>query len=226
MSRIFVLLCVSLALLAGCTVPKRPPSPRALARAKARAKTEQIWLVSNGFHTSIALRAKDAPSELRAFNDGAHFFVIGWGGRDVYMGRKLWPWQYVTSVFLPTPSALHVIPIRTSLVKECPNSEIIEFDVSPAGLAKVRKRISAAFRRDPFGQPDVEGPGKVPHSRFFSGSEIYFFPKTCNLWAAASLHTAGVRLRVSSAIVADNLLWQGRKLGRVLAYKRLPEDPL
>lgn len=182
--------------------------------------------MSNGFHTSIAMLAKDAPAECRAFDSKAKYYVIGWGGRDFYMGRTRWPWDYFTSLLLPNASALHIIPIRSSLVQECPRSEIIEFEINPTRAVKLRNRISKAFRRNPSGEPAVEGPGKLPHSRFFAGTETYILPKTCNLWAASHLRTAGVPLTVSTSIAADNLCWQGRRFGRVLATKRYPGDSL
>lgn len=224
---VFSVLCLSLCLglLSGCaTSPKSVP--RAAQALKNTEKTGHIWLVSNGFHTSIAMRAEDAPAELRAFDPKARFFVIGWGGREFYMGRITRPWDYVLCTVLPTASTLHIIPVRTTLLKECSRSEIIEFDVSPKGLEHVSERISRAFQRDPFGQPEVAGPGRMPHSQFFSGKEIYMFPKTCNRWAASHLRSAGVPIVASTAIVADNILWQGRKYGRVLAQRRVHGDLL
>lgn len=227
MHRLFVWICFSSLLLGGCAAPRQPVYPPAkLKKYATYPKPTHLYLVSNGFHTSIAMKAADAPPELRAFDEKAKYFVIGWGGRDFYMGRTRWPWDYVTSLLLPNASALHIIPIYHSVVKECPRSEIIEFQVDPRKVVKLSKRVSMAFRRNPFGQPLVAGPGKLPHSRFFTGSETYILPKTCNLWAASHLKTAGVPMTVSPAIVADNIIWQARRYGRVLATKKYPSDDL
>ena len=215
-------LLTAMFLLGGCATK---PSGPLFARWKKK-RTEQVWLVSNGFHSSIAMRAKDAPAELRAFDGKARYFVIGWGGRDLYMMHEVKPWQWVTSLILPTTSAMHIIPVRASLLAECPCSEIIEFDVTQRGVAHLRNRIHRAFARDPYGQPHIAGPGKQPQSRFFTGSEIYYLPKTCNLWVAAGLQTAGVPICVSVAIIADNLIWQSRRHGRELSVWRLPRDKL
>jgi uncharacterized protein (TIGR02117 family) len=186
-----------------------------------------VWLVSNGWHTSVALRRQDATKELQAFAPSAKYLVIGWGGADFYMWRQMnSPIRRIRAMFLPTASALHVIPVQTSLLSECPNSEIIEFDVTEQGLEHLRKRLTASFKRDPKGKPQVAGPGKVPLSKFFDGTETYYLPKTCNMWAASQLHAAGVPIRVSAAIVADNLCWQGRKRGKVLATRTKIQDPL
>ncbi len=183
-------------------------------------------MVSNGWHTSVALRAKDTPAELRALDDKARFFVIGWGGSDVYMWQNFQPWQAFTSVFLPSASAMHVIPVRTSLLLECPHSEVVEFDTTRDGIVRLQGRLRGALSCDAAGKPLVAGPGKIPTSRFFRGSETYIFPKTCNSWAAGCLQIAGVPIRASAAIVADNLIWQSHHQGRTLATRSDPPDAL
>lgn len=222
MRRFLVLLNFALLLLASCAAPKR----HAFAHSATKEPATKVWIVSNGFHTSIAVRASDAPKPMRAFDPTADYFVIGWGGRDFYMGRAQYPWEYITSVFLPTASALHVVPVHSSLVAECAHSEIIEFEVSLSGMGRLHDRLLSDMKLDASGRMVMEGNGKSPKSKFFTGAETYIFPKTCNLWAASHLKTAGVPLTVAAALTADNLCWQGRKLGRILAYKSRPGDPI
>ena len=92
--------------------------------AKERAATnEPVWLVSNRFHTSIAVEADDAPPQVQRLDLKARYFVIGWGGRDLYMMHTVKPWQWVTSLILPTASALHVIPVRSSFLQPAAQSK-------------------------------------------------------------------------------------------------------
>jgi len=218
------ILAIASLLAGGCTTQKREEYRQRRAAQKAPAN---VWLVSNGWHTSVAIRTKDATKELQAFAPKSQYLVIGWGGADFYMWRQMDSFlRRLRATFLPTASALHVIPANTSLVQAFPNSEIIEFEVTEQGLQRLRKSLARSFKRDPKGQPLVIGPGKLPTSRFFGGEETYYLPKTCNMWAASKLHTAGVPIRVSAAIVADNLIWQGRKKGRLLAVKKATQDPL
>lgn len=222
MRRFLVLLNFALLLLASCAAPKR----HAFAHSASNEPATKVWIVSNGFHSSIAVRGSDAPMEMRAFDPKADYFVIGWGGRNFYMGRVEQPWEYFTSVFLPNNSAIHVVPVHDSLIRECPNSEIIEFEISRAGAARLRERLKSDLALDTQGRMIFEGNGKSPKSKFFTGTETYIFPKTCNLWAASRLKTAGVPLTVGAALTADNLCWQGRRLGRILSYKGSSGDPL
>lgn len=225
---VFRLICFLFALaplfFGGCSEEARA---KRLVRKSAKRPPAKVWLVSNGWHTSVALRTTDATAELRAFAPNSKYLVIGWGGADFYMWRNMNnPLKRVRAMFLPTASALHVIPVKTSLVQGCPNSEVIEFEVTEQGLERLRKKLHMAFKRDPHGKPAIAGPGKVAVSKFFEGTETYFLPKTCNWWAAQSLDVAGVPIRVSAAIVADNLIWQGRKHGKLLAERTTVQDPL
>ncbi len=222
MSRLLVLLVVPLWLFGGCAAPKEfPAHPRLTPPNTAR-----VWTVSNGFHTSIAVRAKDAPADIRALDPQARYFVIGWGARDFYMGNLRYPWEYLRTVFLPEPSTVHLMPIRTNLLEECPNAEIVEFEVKPSGLRQLRDRLEADFHRDDHGQFVVFGPGRLPLSRFYQGTETYFLPKTCNMWVASRLKTAGVPMTVGVAVSAGNLSWQSHRQGRVLSTLKRPREVL
>lgn len=219
-----ILFALVVVLSSGCSVDQRVERQRRKAAKRPPAK---VWLVSNGWHTSIAIRTADATPELRTFAPDSRYLIIGWGGADFYMWRNMdRPLSVLNAILLPTSSALHVIPVKSSLVEHSPNSEIIEFDVTEQGLERLRRRIKAAFKRDPNGRPTIAGQGRLPTSKFFDGTETYYFPKTCNLWAASQLRVAGVPIVVSAAIVADNLCWQGRKHGRLLSVRTNKQDPL
>lgn len=221
---LFSLIALVVVFSSGCSMDARIERQR---RKSAKRPPAKVWLVSNGWHTSIAVRTADATPELRAFAPDSRYLIIGWGGADFYMWRKMHqPLRMLKAIFLPTSSALHVIPVKTSLVENSPNSEIIEFDVTEQGLERLRKRLTAAFKRDPDGKPTIAGPGRLPTSRFFDGTETYYFPKTCNWWAASQLRVTGVPILVSAAIVADNLCWQGRKHGKLLSVRTNKQDPL
>jgi hypothetical protein len=221
MLRMAATISVACGICACSSAPVRPMSLR-----ERRARMEPVWLVSNRFHTSIAVEAEDAPPQVRRLDGRAKYFVIGWGGRDLYMMHEVKPWQWVTSLILPTASALHVIPIRTSLAEGCPSSEIIEFRTTRRGRERLRRHLYLAFARDKKGKVLVVGPGKLPISRFFAGSETYFLPKTCNLWVANALKIADVPIYVTPAWSAANLIWQGRKHGKLVNDFREPPDKL
>lgn len=222
MSRLFALMVLSVWLMAGCAAP-RNFSAQTVNRSPHAPK---VWVVSNGFHTSVALRAQDCPAAVQAVDRKARYFVIGWGGRDFYQGLVRYPWDYARTVLLPTPSTLHVIPIHTDLLRECPRAAIIEFDVTPSGLEALRDRLSMDFKRDAEDHLIIDGRGRLPLSHFYKGTETYFIPKTCNVWTAARLKLAGVPMTAGAAISADILCWQAARQGRVLTTWQIPREVL
>ena len=221
MVRFAACIAVLMSFFACTSAPVRP-----LSLKEAAARREPVWLVSNRFHTSIAVENEDAPPQIRRLDPMAKYFVIGWGGRDLYMKHRVMPWQWLTTIVLPTASALHVIPVRTTLTEAFPRSEIIEFHTSRRGREKLRRYLYVAFARDKKGKVLVAGPGKSPISRFYEGSETYYLPKTCNLWVAKALKTADIPVYVMPALEAGNLIWQGAKHGKVISSFSLPGDKL
>jgi uncharacterized protein (TIGR02117 family) len=215
-----LLFFISCSLFGCATVDKHGHTPPPSTRK------EKIWLVSNGFHTSVAIQAKHAEPQLRQRYPKARFFVLGWGGRSMYMAPKLRPWHVLNAILLPSSAALHVIPVERDLTLEMTRSEIIEFEICSDGLKRLQARLTKAFSRDGNGDLIYCGPGKLPASHFYRGSEIYIFPKTCNLWAAQGLQTAGVPITACTAIVADNIIWQGRKHGVIRRYYHRPLEAL
>ena len=157
---VFSALIALLACLGGCSSAPL----RRLSEKERDARQERVWLVSNRFHTSIAVKAKDAPLGIRAQYPRATYFVIGWGGKNLYMLHQVKAWEWVTTIVFPTSSALHVIPVHTSLAKECPNSDIIEFKTTRRGRNRLLTRLRRAFARDGKGKPQVVGDGKLPTS--------------------------------------------------------------
>jgi hypothetical protein len=76
-----------------------------------------VWLVSNGFHTSLAFRARDLPFARQITGDRqADILLIGWGARDFYEG-KVDPWTLTKAIFGIGGSILHVVPVRGPIWK-------------------------------------------------------------------------------------------------------------
>jgi uncharacterized protein (TIGR02117 family) len=218
---ISVLLAVA-SLLGGCaTQPPRRATAAPLARVKEPGR---VWVVSNRFHTSVAVTASDAPRALQAAHPKARYFIIGWGGRDLYMMRRVLPWQWITSIIIPTASALHVIPVERALTTTAPNSEIIEFQTSVRGRSRLQEHLRRAFARNDRGEVRVVGEGKTQISRFYAATETYYLPKTCNLWASSVLRRADVDVGLSFS--AWGIISEGEKRGKRVGTYRPPSDPL
>jgi uncharacterized protein (TIGR02117 family) len=193
-------------------------------KAGGSTDTRPVWLVSNGFHSSLAFRASDVPALAKLTAERRPSYVlIGWGEADFYRFPAT-PWLLVKAVFWPTDGALHVVPVRGSLTDELANSDIVRFDVAPANFAKLQQRIDRHIARDSSGAAVPLGKGYRETSRFYLSRESFYFPKMCNMWTAQALRTGGVKVVPSLAISAQQLQWQTEPQGRRLNRRKRPLD--
>ncbi|HEX8312735.1 MAG TPA: DUF2459 domain-containing protein [Chthoniobacteraceae bacterium] len=189
-----------------------------------RAAAEPVWVVSNGFHTSLGFRARDVP-QLAVLTPDRHadYVLIGWGDADFYRYPAT-AWLLIKAVCWPTPGALHVVPVRGPLTGTLRNSDIIRLDVTPAGFAKMRGRLVKHLAMDERNAAVSLGNGYVETSRFYLSRESFYFPKMCNMWVAQTLRIGGVRVIPGMAISAQCLQWQIGPQGRRLNTRRRPLD--
>ena len=184
-----------------------------------------VWLVSNGFHTAVVIRSRDAPSRWRRANGNAATHVLfGWGDATFYRASRITVGMACKAAFSINPSAIHVMPFKGSVGSRFAHSDVIRLGVSPSGFARLRGLLERAFVRGPGDQFVVLGPGPSRHSRFYAGRERFYFPKVCNVWTARALREAGVPIFVPTAITAGDLVWQAEKIGHREQWKRLPLD--
>src|SRR5688572_21030752 len=128
-------------------------------KARAAAPAKSIWLVGNGFHSSIAVRTADLPFARALSPDPrAEVLVIGWGAADYYRGRVN-PWTFCKALCGGSPSILHVVPIRGAVARRFPRSDVVELRVSVANLRRLVHELDRAFARDERGRPIVVFPG-------------------------------------------------------------------
>jgi uncharacterized protein (TIGR02117 family) len=190
-------------------------------------RAEHVWLVSNGFHTSVGFRARDLTKDVRALSadPDAEHLLFGWGAAIYYTAPKVTPIVFCRATFLPTASAVHVVPVRESFARRFAHSDVFRFEVTPAAMRRVSRILRESVRRTAGdGAPMALGRGFFPGSRFYAGTEIFWVPITCNTWSARVLGEAGVRMPMACAFAAPNLVWLSRKKGVREQYRRLPVD--
>lgn len=183
-----------------------------------------VWLVSNGFHTSLAFRSRDVTflREVTAESrvDG---LLIGWGAADYYRG-KVNPWTCLKAIAWPSPGILHVVPIRGNVAARFRHSDVIELSLSSSQFRFLLRQIDDAFARDASGRRVFITRGYFQDSRFYLSRERFYFPKMCNVWVAQKLRRSGVPVFVPTAMVANDLVWQADKLGKRRQWLRRPLD--
>jgi hypothetical protein len=171
----------------------------ALLFPQQRAVAEPVWVVSNGFHTSLGFRARDVP-QLAALTPErrADYVLIGWGDADFYRFPAM-PWRLVKAVCWPTPGALHIVPVRGPLTGTLANSDIIQFELGSVGFAKMRRHIEKHLSRDRQNSAIPLGKGYTATSRFYVSRESFYFLKCA---------TCGSHKRSDSAACASSPAWR------------------
>ena len=190
------------------------------------ASAEPVWVVSNGFHSSIVLRARDLSPELATLSSDrrADYVLFGWGAQIWYAGGLLNPLVTCRAIFLPVASAMHVIPFRGAVARRFAHSDVYRIEVSKEGIQQLTRFIAATVKHDRSGKPVFLRPGYFQGSRFFDGRDKFWFPGTCNVWCARALRSAGVPVGIWRSIAASELTWQVRQFGRCEQVKRPPVD--
>lgn len=227
----FRLLCVfcSLAVAPVAAAAGREPGEKSGAASRREAvatRGRPVWVASNGFHSAFVLRVGDLSPELRQLLRDRHaqWAVVGWGDKQFFMAKPPTIWMAVQAVCWPTPSALHVMPLRRPPEQALAHSDLVRLALPAPAMARLRAYLDSQFARSREGRHIPLGPGFARSSEFFLGAESFYFPKMCNVWTARGLRHAGVRIASPLAITAGGLTWQLEGSGRRTGSRRRPVD--
>ena len=104
-----------------------------------------------------------------------------------------------------------------------PRSGVIKVVVSRKGFRRLCAFVSASYLRDARRKMIDMGPGKLKNSRFYKAAGTYILPKTCNVWTAKALQSAGCPIPAFRAIRARDVFRQAEKFGTVI--RNFPDSP-
>jgi uncharacterized protein (TIGR02117 family) len=185
------------------------------------ALDHRLYVTSNDWHTRIVLAAGAIGPGLipeRADLAPAAWLAIGWGDATYYPMVDP-PSRYaVKAALLPTASVLHLVPMRDA-PRSFPGFEVLEIRVTGAGLQAMLEAIDADFERAGTKRAPVAAPGLYPESLFYPATGTFHLFNTCNRWVAQQLQTAGVPVRATAVITAEDLMRQLRPLPQVSAAR-------
>lgn len=191
-------------------------------RAEA-AGEKPVWLLGNGFHTSVALRARDVPfwREISGSRD-LDELAIGWGASADYRGPSN-VWTLIQAIF-PNRAAIHVVPIRGPITQRFSDSDVVLLWLTPEAFSKLISEIDQSFAFAPDHHRILLGRGYYPDSRFYASSELFYFPYVCNVWVAIKLSRAGTRFCVPGALLSQALIDQAARKGTLIQHRHGPRD--
>ncbi len=210
------LLTLGLPVLIGCQSATAPQTSRAEAEAEADQRPDSvetgrtIHVVSNGWHTTIVLARPDiterAIPEIRDFPQ-ARFFEFSWGDARYFPAPEKGLGMIMSALFTPTPAVMHLAGLPAHPRTTFPTAETVSLQLSPEGFDALVSFLDQTFDRD----AGAEGkPGLYPFSRFYPAKGRFHMFNTCNTWTARGLAAAGVPVKVTGTLQAEELMAQLR----------------
>ncbi|HEY3813502.1 MAG TPA: DUF2459 domain-containing protein [Caulobacteraceae bacterium] len=178
----------------------RKPGDRALYPPRAGEPTVAVWLIDNGFHTSLVLPVdKIDPGPLaaavKASGPAKPFVEIGWGDAKFYIETGMSPHRVLDvfrAAFAPNnPSAVMIEPLhaRPDLIWR---SGVHRIDLSPQGYRRLEAGVERSLALKD-GAPELIPGGD--EAWFYRSTEHFSLTHLCNHWAAQRLNDAGLPIR-------------------------------
>lgn len=186
--------------LAGCALP--PPAPCAAVPDGPLA-----WVVDQGWHTEIALRAEDLSgplADLRTPFPGAETLVFGFGKRG-FMLAEAGEIEELLLGPLPGPGVIQVRGMAAPPSLAWPG-RAIALPLPERGLDRLRAFLWNSIAADAAALP-------LHDSLFYEAARGYSLLYTCNTWTAEGLRQAGLPVRPEGVVLARAVLAQLRPLG-------------
>lgn len=178
------------------------------ALAFARETPFRVLVVSNGWHSGIALARADVPEaiipEIADFPH-ARFFEFGWGDAEFYPARGGGAWLALRAAF-PGPAVIHMAGLPDHPARLWPHVTILSFAVSADGLRRVLVYVRESFNRAGAGRAVVSARGIYPFSHFYPATGRFHVFNTCNSWTAQALTAMGLPASLGGVNTAEDLV--------------------
>ncbi len=215
-----LLLPALLAVLGGCAASSVPPPSRfaAMPVAPSSDPPGQVFLLTHGWHTDIAVPADEISGKLTLFLrrfPGARTIVFGYGKRNYMTEATHGVGDWLGGPF-PGDGAIEVSALHTGLAAAYGARHIIAIDLPPGGAQRLSAYVWANFAKHKTGRPIAVGHGDFPGSIVFLAASTYDLSHTCNTWSAQVLAAAGLPIQPTGIMFSNQIDGAARQLA---AYK-------
>ena len=204
-------------LLTACAAEPVAPAHSQPGPAAEGDATLTIFVISNGWHSSIVFARADLPPgqipEAADFPD-ARFLEFGWGDAEYYPAKDATVGMALSAALFPTPTVVHVAGLAVEPTRRYPNAEVVPISIDAQGLGRLVVFIDATFARGGGPRAAVTGPGLYAASLFYPAVGRFHLFNTCNTWTARALAAAGFDVSASGTSRAEALMQQVRALVR------------
>ena len=183
-----------------CVLLGAVPAP-VLSMGRATADTDgetvRIYVLSNGFHSDIAIPNDDdgslarlgvSPSDFPVAADAVRYWAIGWGSETAYTSlmavSDLTP-SIIARALAFDRTVMHIQPLGDI----APQDGVYAYDLPAADYAALLAAIRRSFGATVRPIPDVtQGFG----DRFYRGQGRFSPLMGCNVWTGRRLREAGI----------------------------------
>jgi len=201
--------------LVACGGEALPPSPQTNISSPPQNSQHTIYVVSNGWHSSIVLARADLaagrPPEAADFPD-AGFLEFGWGDGEYYPAKQPTFAMTLRAALVPTPSVMHVAGLGVPPAQHYTKTEVIELTINTAAMGRLVAYIDNSFARAGQDRAVASGPGLYAYSRFYPAVGDFSLATTCNTWTARALVAAGLNVDDEATTSVEDLMSQLRNL--------------
>lgn len=185
----------------------------------AEAPGHTVYVVQRDWHTGIAVRRQEIPSDLwpeRADFPTAEYLEAGWGDADYYQSPNPGLGLALKAALWPTRSVLNVEAIPDGVPARYPCSRIIELRLPPEGFRRLVRFIHDSFDRR--GQARTAPlPSSLPgHNHYYPARGSFHLFNTCNTWILRGMRQAGLPLDGGLSMTAAGLRWRLEPHGRLI----------
>ncbi len=169
---------------------------------------DHIYVVSQDWHSEIAIPIDELSAELRTIGDqfpGAQALLFGYGRQSFMTAANGSFEKYLTGPF-PGDAAIQVTALDASPLKTYPADEIVALALPSDGAARLSAFIRSDIQDNPDGTARTIEHSHDPESFVYAANSRYNFLHTCNGWIADALADAGVSLSPSRVVTSDRLM--------------------
>lgn len=157
-----------------------------------RACPFQIWVLSNGYHTSFIFKSRDVQDLVSLFPQKKSTYIeIAWGDSAFYTTPGF-TWSLgIKAMLTKTNTVMHVVHFNDPPESYFYKAQMKRLVVCGNNLAALEKFIIQSFERDKNGNLKYIKEGLYGDSEFYEANGHYSFFYNCNNWIQEGLNEAG-----------------------------------
>ena len=150
-----------------------------------------VYLISHGWHTDLALSPDGPLTPFRAIFPGVRYLVVGFG-RRTFLAAPVHDAADLLIGPFPGNGALEVLGLNAPPTIAYLSGTVAELPLTPPERAKLNDAIWSSLEKTPAGAPRAIAGGSVSGSLLYAATLGYSGFYTCNTWTADMLRRAGL----------------------------------